>query len=179
MRTMGRELGARWVRSKTHARPSATGRPRAARARRRESARSGTWSIGRRGGTRSGGAPPEAGTSSGATCYLNRDGRIRTGDPLNPMDPTAEARVSNLVQNRGSSGIRMLNLVSPFAWFHTVCILPVHTPVNVFRAPMRRSGSPRLRPPARSRNRFPRLPRGRSAHRTSWCPRGWRTSIGS
>ena len=47
------------------------------------------------------------------------DASGRTGDPLNPMDPTAEVGTSNFVRNRGFSGIRMLNLASAFAGFHT------------------------------------------------------------
>ncbi len=35
----------------------------------------------------------------------NRDGRIRTGDPLNPMDATADVRVSNRMEDQGFSGI--------------------------------------------------------------------------
>jgi len=54
----------------------------------------------------------------------------RPGDPLNPMDPTAEVGMWNLVKNQGLSGIWMLNLVSAFAGFHTVCILQVRTPVK-------------------------------------------------
>ena len=34
----------------------------------------------------------------------SRDGRIRTGDPLNPMDRTAEVGMSNLVKNQGLLG---------------------------------------------------------------------------
>jgi hypothetical protein len=51
-------------------------------------------------------------------------------DPLNPMDRTAEVGMSNLVRNRRFSGIRVLNMVSPFAGFHTRCILQAHPPVS-------------------------------------------------
>ena len=54
----------------------------------------------------------------------------RTGDPLNPMDPTAGVRMSSFVQDQEFSGVWMLKVVSPFAGFHMVCILQVHTPVD-------------------------------------------------
>lgn len=54
-------------------------------------------------------------------CQNRKAASARTGDPRNPMDRTAEARMWNLVKDQRVARLRMLNVVSAFAGLHTCC----------------------------------------------------------